>query len=247
MPEKIVLIAGASGGIGSAILRLFSEKGMKVYGNYFKNREKAAQMEREIERCSMTSCDLAEESAVREWVEQVFRKESRIDLLVNVAAPPLKLKNLEDLSAEEFEEDHRIIARGGFYLLKNVIPIMKKQKDGTVIHLLSSAVKETPPRMSSYVAAKSALMGMTRSLSIETGRFNVRVLGLSPSFVETDLLKAFPSKLLEMERLKMPGGQLIQAAEIAQVALEMAQDPEKFPNGSHYFVSGPQAVPEVNP
>ena len=245
MNEKVALIAGASGGIGSAIARLFSGKGMKVYGNYFKNQEKAGQMEREIERCIMAQCDLADERQARQWVEQVFQKESRIDVFVNAVTAPLKLKNLEDLSAEEFEEDYSVIVRGGFHLLKSVIPLMKKQKEGVVIHLLTSAVKETPPRMSSYAAAKSGLLGLTQSLSAEAGRFNVRILGLSPSFVETDLLKAFPPKLLEMERQKMPGGQLIQAGEIAQVALEMVQNPEKFPNGSHYFVSSPQAIPDV--
>lgn len=232
MNEKIALIAGASGGIGSAILRLFSEKGMKVYGNYFKNYEKASQMEREIENCRMTPCDLADETAVREWVEQVFQKESRIDVLVNAVTPPLKLKNLEELSAEEFEEDHRVIARGGFHLLKSVIPLMKKQKEGVVIHLLTSAVKETPARMSSYVAAKSALLGLTQSLAAETGRFNIRVIGLSPSFVETDLLKAFPPKLLEMEKQKCPQGRLASPEEIARLAFGMIEDAVTYPNGS---------------
>lgn len=232
---KVALIAGASGGIGEATARLLADQGFKIIGTYFRNSEKAAGLGT-LKNCRMIFCDLSKEESAGHLLEEIKRREKKLDVVVNAISPPLKLKPFEVLTAAEFEEDFTAILMAARHLLKFAIPIMKQSGGGVILHLLTAALENPQARMSSYVAAKSALLGLTLSLAVELDRYKIRTLGLSPSFVETPLLKAFPAKLIEIEGAKNQGGKILQPQEVARMILHMIQAPEEFPNGTHTFL-----------
>lgn len=232
--SNVAFIIGGTGGIGSAIAKLLSEKGIIVYFTYYQNEEKAKEIECSLTNCNAIRCDIVNEEDVRKSVEVVLKKESQIDILINCATNELKLKTFDRLTLEEFSSDLQVIILGSVNIYKQVVPLMKSNRAGVIISLLTSVIEGTPPsRMSSYVTAKSGLSALTKCLAVELGPFNVRVVGISPSFVETDLIKAFPAKLLEIEREKRLDKSLLHPEDIARVALYITQNPKKYPNGKN--------------
>lgn len=233
----VALIIGGTGGIGGAISKLFSEHDVKVYLTYYKNYEKAIKMKNLLTRCEVLHCDLTKEVNVKEVVETILQRDSKIDVVVNCATGNLKLKPFDHLTTEEFYSDIQVILHGSINIYKCVVPIMKKNKSGLIINLLTTAIVDSPPtRMSSYITAKYGLLGLTRSLAVELAKFNVKVVGISPSFVETELVRAFPAKLLEIECEKQPDKRLLQPEDIAKVAWNVVHDNHKYPNGGNITI-----------
>lgn len=235
---RIALVVGGNGGIGSAIAELFSKQGMRVYATYAHREEQARQLQK-LSKYTIMRCDLTDEDTVSGTIEQIIQRDSRIDIVVNAATSRLKMKLFEDLSLSEFEEDLNIILKGSIRLCRAVVPYMKKQKFGILLHLLTATVIDPPPaRMSSYVTAKAGLLGLTRALAADLSRYHIRVVGIAPSFVETGLLAAFPPKLLERERERWASKQFVSPDEIARLALAIVNNESRYPNGGIVVVRG---------
>lgn len=234
MNNKVALIIGGTGGIGYAIVKLFDESGIRSYITFHKNQKTADKIKNSLKNCKPIKCDITIENDVKKVVEHILDKHSNIDVVVNASASALKLKPFEKLSNDDFLEDIQVIIMGAVNVYKHVTPIMKKNKSGIIINFLTETIVDSPPsRMSSYITAKSGLLGLTKSLSVELDRFNVTTLAISPSFVETDLLNAFPAKLLEIEREKQPDNMFIQPEDIAKLTFNIVSNPKKYQSGSN--------------
>lgn len=229
--EKTALVIGGTGGIGSAISRLFATEGIKTYATYYQNEEKANNMKDSLKNFHILQCDITKENDVKRMINAVLKNQSQIDILVNATTTPLELRPFDSLTVEKFRVDIKTIILGSVNVFKYVIPIMKKNKSGIIINILTSAIFDFPKRMSSYTTAKSGLFGLMNSLSKELDPFNVRVLGISPSFVNTKLIRAFPAKLLEIEKEK-----IIPPEEIAKLVLNLIKDEKKYPNGTNILL-----------
>jgi len=234
MNNKVALIIGGTGGIGYAIAKLFDESSIRSYIIYHKNQKTADKIQNSLKNCKPIKCDITKENDVKKVVEHILDKHSNIDIVVNASASALKLKPFEKLSNDDFFEDIQVTIMGAVNVYKHVTPIMKKNKSGLIINFLTETIVDSPPsRMSSYITAKSGLLGLTKSLSVELDRFNVTTLAISPSFVETDLLNAFPAKLLEIEREKQPDNMFIQPEDIAKLTFDIVSNPKKYQSGSN--------------
>ena len=225
--SKIALIFGGSGGIGQAICSVFEKKGVTVYLTSYHRIEKN-------QNPHILHCDVTKNKDIKNVISFILRRETGIDIVINSVTPPLKLKTIEDLSTQEFKEDIDTILVGGINIAKAIVPIMKVNGGGMIINILSALVLgNVSARMSSYISAKYGLLGFTKCLALELMPFNISVLGISPSFVETSLIKAFPDKLIELERNKRKGGKLIHPVEVATVVLDIAQNPQKYKTGEN--------------
>src|SRR3989344_3511652 len=224
--NKVALIIGGTGGIGSAIVSSLSKNGIIVYATYLKNKEKADKF-KQLENCEFMQCDIRKEADVTKIIEYIINNNSKIDIVINATTTRLKLRPFEQLSHQEFIDDMEVILLGVVNLFRRVIPLMKQNKCGTIINLLTATINNPVTRMSSYITAKSGLIGLTKSLSVELKPFNINVYGISPSFVETDLIKAFPEKLLELEREKI---------------LDIIHKPEKYFSGTNIIIKTRQDV-----
>ncbi len=242
--SKVALIIGGTGGIGSAIARLLSKNGIKIYATYYSNNEKVEET-KQSENFKLIQCDIRKDESIKKVIDQIISNDSKIDIIINTATSRLKLKLFEQLTYEEIFEDIQIILLGAINLFKRIIPLMKKNKSGIIINLLTATIDNPPTRMSSYITAKSGLLGLTKSLSVELKPFNINVYGISPSFVETDLIKAFPKKLLEIEREKHPDKKFIQPRDIAELTLDIIHKSEKYSSGTNILIQTRQDIEEL--
>lgn len=243
MDNIVALIIGGTGGIGSAIAKLFSEHDVNLFLTYFKNHEKSLKLKGCLNNCEILHCDITKKESVNKVVEDILQRNSKIDVVVNCVTSNLKLRSFDRLSTEEFISDIQVILLGSVNIYKAVVPLMKKNKSGLIINLLTSAIVDSPPsRMSSYVMAKSGLLGLTKSLAVELAQFNVKAVGISPAFVETELIRAFPSKLLEIESEKQPDKRLLQPEDIAKVAWNIVRNSHKYPNGGNIIIKNREDV-----
>jgi len=238
--NKNALIIGGTGGIGSAITRLFVKNGIKVYATHYGDKEE--KIHALLDKCQVMECDIRKEGDVKKVIDHILDNDSKLDIVINLATSKLKLKPFEQLTHEEFFEDIDVMVMGSVNLYKHVAPVMKKNKTGTIINFLTATVTDPPARISSYVTAKSGLLGLTKSLSVELNPFDILVLGISPSFVETDLIKAFPPKLLEIEREKQPDGKFIQPEDIAEIMVNVVNEPKKYPSGTNILLQTRQDI-----
>src|SRR3989338_2229404 len=180
--NKIALIFGGSGGIGQFICSELEKKGIIVYSTSYQSKQ-ASQNEH------ILTFDVSKNKDIKRVVSYILRMQTKIDIVINSVTPPLKLKTIENLSVEEFRQDIDAILLGGINIAQAIIPIMKIQKQGMIINILSLLVKgDVSTRLSSYISAKYGLLGFTKCLAKELKPFNIAVFGISPSFVETNLI-----------------------------------------------------------
>lgn len=220
-----VLIFGASGGIGSAIVGQLAKDGCRVFGTYHASSARAKALETAFPGTRMILCDIASADQTASAVDEVLRAAGTIDALIFCATPPLRLKPLETEDPVDMRRDMDILYWGAVHAMRKAVPVMKAQRSGLIVGLLSSVTADAPPRMASYTAAKSALLGYLRCASAELKAYGVRALGISPYFVETELIKVFPSKLLELERQKQPDGRFLTAEDIAALVASVVRKP----------------------
>ncbi len=219
--NKQALIIGGTGGIGSAIVSRLLALGYMVYATYANSQEI-----HERENCKYIRCDLRNPNEIKDLMDYFEVNAISIDLVVNCASGKMNLKLFKDLSAEEIRDDMEIVLTGAVGIYQGIVPSMMARKSGMIVNLITSSVFEpVPARMSSYVMAKSALLGLTNALAVELKNSGIKVFGISPYFVETELIKAFPAKLLEMEREQMPDKKFLCPDDIADV-LEMLLENE---------------------
>lgn len=238
----VALIIGGSGGIGSATAEEFARAGMRVRATYYRNEDSAACLREAFPQCEVMQCDVRSEEDVRRAVEWAAAS-GGIDVFVNALTNPLKLQPFEALPISVFAEDIDVMVLGSIRVLRHVVPHLQAQRSGVIVNMLTTAVADVPPaRMSSYVVAKFALLGLTQSLAVELHHSHVRVIGVSPHFVETALLNAFPRKLLEFERARQPDRAFLQPADIAAAVCAIVGDAERYPSGSNVVI---RSVSEV--
>lgn len=238
----VVLIIGGSGGIGSATAEEFAHAGMRVRVTYYRNEDSAARLREAFPQCEVMRCDVRSEEDVRCVVEWAAAS-GGIDVVVNALTNPLKLQSFETLPISAFVEDIDVMVLGSIRVLRHVVPRLQTQRSGVIVNVLTTAVAGVPPaRMSSYVVAKFALLGLTQSLAVELRHSHVRVVGVSPHFVETALLDAFPRKLLELERARQPDRAFLQPLDIAAAIRAIVGDAERYPSGSNVVI---RSVSEV--
>lgn len=239
--NKVALVIGGTGGIGSSIVSSLSEKGIIVYATYYKDKEKVEKTT-QLENCEFLRCDIRKEADVTKVIERIINNESKIDTVINAVTSKLKLKLFEQLSHQEFMDDIEVILLGAINLFRQVVPPMKQNKSGILINLLTATIDDPVTRLSSYITAKSGLCGLIKSLSVELKPFNINIYGISPSFVETDLLKAFPKKLLEIGRDKLLDKKFLQPGDIADLMLDIMDRPEKYSSGTNILIKTRQDI-----
>ncbi len=225
--RPVALIFGGSGGIGQEISSILAINGMTVYSTSY-HKKVSSQIPH------ILHCDIIKNKDIRQVIAHILKKENRLDIVINSVSPHLKLKTIEELSTSEFKEDLDTILIGGINIAKAIMPVMKTKRSGIIINILSALViGNVSTRMSTYISAKYGLAGFTKCLALELKPFNISVFGISPSYVETSLIKSFPGKLIELEKIKRRSGKLIQPIEVARVVLDVIQNPHNYKSGEN--------------
>lgn len=174
---KVILITGASSGIGKACAEYLAQKGYKVYGT---SRKPSAP----TQGYEMLKLDVTDPASVREAVNTVISKEGRIDVLLNNAGSGLG-GAIENFSEEEMHKEMGVVFFGMARMMKAVIPYMRKEKKGLIINVSSIMGFISLPFQGYYSASKFALEGLSESLRMEVKPFGINIALINPGDFRT--------------------------------------------------------------
>jgi short-subunit dehydrogenase len=180
--RKVVLITGASSGVGHSTARLLSQRGYKVFGT---SRNPASA--EPLPTVEMVALDVRADDAVAACVNAVLSRAGRLDVLINNAGYELAGAS-EELSLEEAQAQFETNFFGVVRMVKAVLPFMRQQTHGPIINVSSLAGLTAIPFLGLYSASKFALEGYTEALRHEVKPFNVQVSLIEPAFLKTSMM-----------------------------------------------------------
>lgn len=185
--EKVILVTGAAGSIGRGIAERFLSDGAKVFITDLESdtlEQIVKEMEEKGYHCQSLAADITNHEHVKAVVRQTIEAfGGNIDVLVNVAGVMSQSK-VEDITEKEWDLVFDVNCKGTFFFIKEVVPLMKKQKSGTIINFSSKSGKTGSALLSHYSAAKAAIIGLTQALAYELADFGINVNCLCPGITE---------------------------------------------------------------
>jgi NAD(P)-dependent dehydrogenase (short-subunit alcohol dehydrogenase family) len=237
-----VLVTGGARGIGAAIVEKVLMEGARVS---IMDRDAAG---RDLlvaldagERALFCSGDVTHASEIANAVEAATRQFGPVSGLVNNAGRNVYADPVT-MTEAEWEDVFAVDLKSAWLVARAVLPGMKAAKRGAIVNIASLHADMTYPGMFPYAAAKSGLVGLTRSLALELGSEGIRVNALSPGYVETALVKEFFARAEASLREKVLGvhplGRLAAPAEIANCAVFLLSDEASFVTGANWRVDG---------
>ena len=188
--KKIIISAGASG-IGWATAKICLSRGALVYmcDLNIKLLNKIKKHSLNNKRLFSYKCDASNENEVSNFFKQIKKKTNKIDALINNVGVAGPTGSLEKLNSKDWENTLHTDINSHFYFTKKAIPLIKKSKNGSIINISSTAGILGFPLRSPYAASKWAIIGITKTLAMELGKFNIRVNAVCPGTIKGERMK----------------------------------------------------------
>jgi short-subunit dehydrogenase len=229
--QKVAIITGSSSGVGHATALLLARNRFHTYAT-MRNIKKSVDIMEIVNRerlpLQVIQLDVNDDTSIRTSIEKVISEKQRIDLLVNNAGYGL-VGAFEDLSVEEIKSQFETNFFGVIRLTQQVLPIMRKQKSGTIVNVSSGAGRIGFPGMSAYVSSKFALEGLSESMSYELEPFGIKIIIIEPGVIRTNFKKnAIMSKKSLDDSSISPYSSIIQKMDASITSIiEHATPPEE--------------------
>ncbi len=237
----VVLVTGASRGIGAAIARGFAAAGYDVAVNYHQSVGKAEALCAELRetgvRAIAVQADVSDGAQVASMFDTVRRTLGDPDTLVNNAGVS-QFGLLTDLSDEEWRRILHTNLSAVFYCCKAALPAMIRQKSGVIVNIASMWGEVGASCEAAYSAAKAGVIGLTKALAKEVGPSGVRVNAVSPGVVMTDMMRDFSEQEVAALAEETPLMKTGSVEEIADAVLFLASERAKFITGQVLSVNG---------
>lgn len=187
LDNQIAIVTGGGQGIGQQIaLRLAQEGAVVVIADI---NEKGSWETAEMiakgggQRAKVIPIDITQEDQVVDMVKATLEIDNRIDILVNNSGIAGPIKNVEDIPLEEWEETMAVNLRGMFLCCKHTVPTMKRQGKGSIVNIASVTGKRPLTQRTPYATTKMGVIGLTRTLAAEVGKWKIRVNAICPGAV----------------------------------------------------------------
>lgn len=238
--DKVVLITGSSRGVGRATALEFAKEGATIVVNYTSNEDKANSLVNEIEalgsKAISIKCDVSSEDQVKNMVEEIISKFGRLDILVNNAAIVFDVPMFEK-TVEEWQKTMAVNLIGSFLCAKYSSKYLLESKGNIVNVCSTSGYNNFAPTSADYDSSKIGLISLTKNLAKELSP-SVRVNGVAPGWIDTDMNRELPQDLIDDEMKKVLMGRMAKPEEIAKTILFLASDDASYLTGSIVFVDG---------
>lgn len=235
--SKVILITGASSGLGKSIAQYLSEKGFKVYGT-------SRNPIHEDLNFKMLQLDVRDLNSIQTCIKELLSKEDKIDILINNAGVGIT-GPLEEIPMEEIKNNFETNLFGPLALIKEVLPYMRSQKSGLIINITSIAGYMGLPFRSVYSSSKSAFEIISESLRMELKQFGIQVTTVAPGDFATDIasrrfhapvLKNSPYKEVYQNQLNMMNEHVSSGSNPIEIAIAIHDIIENSNPKVHYKV-----------
>ena len=245
--NQIILITGASRGIGAAAAIKFAEAGAAgVVINYHTNekaaREVAAAVERTGTQALILKADIAESAEAKALITQTLERFGRLDVLVaNAGVWPVEDKPISILDEAQFENTIRTNVHGVYYVCRAAAEVFIQQKSGNIVTVSSTAGQRGEAGHADYAASKGAVISFTKSLASELGRYGVCVNSIAPGWVDTEMSAGVlreDGETFQKFAQGIPLGRIATAYDIANPILFLASDLARHITGEILNVNG---------
>lgn len=197
LKDKVAVITGGGRGIGQAIAQAYAREGAKLAlcartaAELHQTVKELRALDREAEGWS---CDVSLEEPVKEFIAGVHKKFGRIDILVNNAGVMTRPTPMTELDVKKWDYTIAVNLRGPFLVTQAVLPIMMKQKAGSIINVSSSIGRGAYANFIAYASSKWGLEGFSQTLAAEARSSDIRVNSVEPGYVATKLTGYHGSK-----------------------------------------------------
>lgn len=239
---QVVIITGASRGLGRGMAEAFAQLGATVY-LISRNEQLLSEVVQEISaaggKAHYIAGDVNEKAFIEASVQEIHRLENRIDVLVNNAGIAIPKKALQ-ITEEEWDAVVDTNLKSVFLFCQAVGHVMKEQQSGRVINIASVMGAVGDVDIASYCASKGGVIQLTKALAVEWARYNIQVNAIGPGYIRTDMNdEAFQQeRFLNYVLRKTPIRRLGQVDEVAGVALFLASPAASYITGQTIFVDG---------
>lgn len=238
---KRALVTGATGGIGSSIVRRFVESGAAVAATGTRAEKLEVLAEEFGDKVHAVQCDLAKADSIRELSNAAAEALGSVDILVNNAGITRDSLFLR-LSESDWNDVIAINLNAAMLLSKSVLRGMMKSRWGRIINVTSVIGSTGNPGQANYAAAKAALTGFGKSLAAEVASRGITVNALAPGFIATDMTDKLSGQQRERILGNVPVGRMGTVDEIAAAALFLASEEAGYVTGQTLHVNGGLAM-----
>lgn len=242
LSEMVVIVTGGSKGLGAVIARILARNGIRIVINYAHDERTAEQVASEIRsggtQAVAVRADVADPGEVRRLFEAAVGAFGKVDVVVNNATPPIRPKPLLETTEDDLGRYLDVYVRGTLELARMVVPGMRERKFGRIVNVLTSYLSEVPPNLGAYVAAKSALYGLSRAMAVEFGPWGITVNMVSPSMLIGDQADDLGLAAREAVAGRTPLRRLGEPEEVANLVLFLLGEGGTFISGANIPVTG---------
>lgn len=242
--NRIVLVTGATGGLGTAMCKKLHNDGFHVIGNYH-TKEKAdkwmEQMRSEGFDIELFYGDVSDFDSAGAMIKEIETKVGAIDTLVNNAGIT-RDGRLINMKKEDWYAVISTNLNSVFNCTRHVIQGMIDRNFGRIINISSVNGQRGQFGQTNYSAAKAGMHGFTKSLAMEVAKYGVTVNTISPGYIGTDMVMAVPEKVLTQIVAQVPMGRLGGTHEVAHLVSFLASEETSFITGANYSINGGQHV-----
>ncbi len=234
MHQRTIIVTGGSKGIGQAIVkRLCGEKYNVVVFDRMPPLEKLAAAE-------FMACDIANEAEVKNAFQKVIEKYTSIYGIVNNAGI-ISDKVIWKMSLEDFDKVINVNLRGTWLMCREAAIRMKEQAFGKIVNISSRAWLGNPGQ-TNYSASKAGVVGLSRALALELGKYNVSVNVVAPGLIETELTKTLPPDVLQKLIQAQPQKNIGYPEDVANAVAFLMHEQTRFINGQTLYVDGGKSI-----
>ena len=237
LKNKNIIVTGASGGIGNAIIKKLSENGANILASGTKI-EKLEELKKNFENIRILKFDISQSGKIEEFIENATDElGGSLDGIINNAG--ITQDNLAiRMSIDEWQKVININLTSTFLMSKFAIQKMLKNKSGKIINITSVVGHTGNLGQVNYTASKAGIVAMSKSLAIEYAKKNININCISPGFIKTAMTDKIDAKFKEVIVSKIPSARLGEPDDIANAVLFLSSEQSNYINGETLHVNG---------
>ena len=241
MKDKVVIVTGAASGIGEAAAILFAKEGAKVVVSDIQ-KEKGEKLVEKIKadggEAVFFEADVSKVEDNEGLVDFAVKTFGKLDVAVNNAGIGGEANKIAEMSMEGWHKVIDVNLHSIFYSMKYQIAAMQKNGGGSIVNISSILGRVGFEGSAAYVAAKHAILGITKTAALEYSAENIRTNCVGPAFIDTPLLDQLDEEIKQQLVGLHPIGRLGKSEEVAELILWLGSDKSSFATGAYYPIDG---------